>query len=598
MASLSIPPPAGPTSSRLDWGHTGERNSTPRGSNRGRGNASASRSDRGRGGRGGRRGGVSTRGGRGHGSSPTEKSINTPTANPDPVKSAPSIVSAPSQTSNASKKSSSSSPSQPLLGADSSVSKDGPQRAPLHVVDKLPSLTIEPASPTAASGPHSASTTSSKMSTRRRRSHNKLSGATKPSEGSTAEAQASIVKARKSRSGPSSPHPKNIPPKNTSPHFSASPNAASSSAKTNIDSLVEHVRALAMDHRPSTPGSHIDWAGDEDDSLPDLDDWGVPSSSVASTKPDPGTTANIEKAQLQLMSPILDDSLKQLPQSFDKNSRSPSVGSGCLSPNIANGVPVLLVTGSDDAGGVGVAKASSSVGVDSLEERSSSLPEPSSGMGPASPPSNSQSLDSSHPPEEAPTLALNSVPSKDTPPHIPVATPELPALTSAITSPIQPGRSLANSIHAPHRDAHAPAPTPPPEACGTEPVVDTSTKGFTASVNAPAPRSSESETDPSEGTKPSAPPPRNLTHGRSHTVGRPPPFSAGAKRGFFSGSSTPVAKGPHQGHGRTQSSPVAHRRQHSRPVITMDAMTRLARTLGTAPPKREAAATNSATSSE
>lgn len=585
MASLSIPPAAGPTSSRLDWGRTGERNSTPRGPNRGRSNASASRSDRGRGVRGGRRGGASTRGGRGHGSSPTEKNINTSTANPDSTKSAPSIVSAPSQTSNASKKSSSSSPSQALLGADSSESKDGPQRAPRHEADKLPSLTIEPASPIAASGPHSASTTSSKMSTRRRRSHNKPSGATKPSEGSAAEAQASTVKAR-SRSGPSSPHPKNIPPKNTPPHLSASPTVASSSAKTNIDSLVEHVRALAMDHRPSTPGSHIDWA-DEDDSLPDLDDWGVPSSSVASTKPDPGTTANIEKAQLQLMSPILDDSLKQLPHSFDKTSPSPSVGSGSLSPNIANGVPVLLVNGSDDAGGAGVAKASSSLEVENLEDRSPRLPEPSPRKVPASPPSNSQSLDSSHPPEQA--LAL---PSKDIPPHIPVPTPDLPAPTSSITPPIQPGRSLADSIHAPHRDADPPVPTPP-EARGTESAVDAS-----ASVNAPVPKSSETETDPSEETQRSVPPPRNLTHGRSHTVGRPSPFPAGTKRGFFSGSSTPAAKGPHHGHGRTQSSPVTHRRQHSRPVITMDAMTRLARTLGTALPKREVAATNSATSSE
>jgi hypothetical protein len=167
-----------------------------------------------------------------------------------------------------------------------------------------------------------------------------------------------------------------------------------------------------MDHRPSTPGSHIDWAGDEDDSLPDLDDWGVPSSSVAPTNPDPGKTANIEKAQLQLMSPILDDSLKQLPHSFDKTSPSPSVGSGSLSPNIANVVPVLLVNGSADAGGAGVAKASSSVGVDNLEERSLRLPEPSSRMGPASPASNSQPLDSSHPPEQAGVL-----PSKDTPPQ-------------------------------------------------------------------------------------------------------------------------------------------------------------------------------------
>ncbi|KAF8484513.1 hypothetical protein DFH94DRAFT_235806 [Russula ochroleuca] len=590
MASISIPPPAGPTSTRLDWGHTGERSSAgPRGSNRGRSNAS--RSDRGRGGRG-RRGGTSTRGARGRNSPPTEKSVNTPTANPVPTKSAPPIVSVPSlasQTSTTSKNSSSSPLPQPLPSVDTRERpKDGPGSAPQHAVDKLPVLTIEPASPTAASAPQSASTTSSKMSTRRRRPQNKQSGAPRSSRNSTTETLASTVNARKSRSGPSSPHPKASPSKNAPPHLSASPapTVASSAAKSNIDSLVEHVRALAMDHRPTTPNSHIDWA-DEDDSLPDLDDWGVPSNPVVSAKPDPSTAASIEKAQLELMSPILDDSLKQLPQSFDKTSPSPSVGSGTLSPNIANRALVLLVNGSGD--GDGAAEASLPVGADKLEDRSPGLPEPSSQSGPVSPPTNSLPLDSTRPLEQAPVL--NTGHSKDTPPH-------LPAPTSSITPPIdtsQPGRSLADSIHAPPCDAPAPAPAAP-EARGTEPAVDTNTKGSTASVTAPAPKSSESEIGASEGPRSAPLPPRNPTHGRSHTVGRP----SGGKRSFFSGSSTPMgvaaAKGPH--HGRTQSSPVTHRRQHSRPVITMDGMARLARTLGTALPKREVAATNSATSSE
>ncbi|KAI6035230.1 hypothetical protein F5J12DRAFT_778731 [Pisolithus orientalis] len=47
-----------------------------------------------------------------------------------------------------------------------------------------------------------------------------------------------------------------------------------------IEALVERVRAVAMaENRPTTPGSHIDWAGDEDDSLPDLDDWGVTTTA-------------------------------------------------------------------------------------------------------------------------------------------------------------------------------------------------------------------------------------------------------------------------------------------------------------------------------
>src|SRR6266851_5056602 len=346
MASLSISPPTDSTPTRLDWRHTGERSSTLRSENRGRGGAS--RGDRGRGGRGGRRGGTSTRGGRGHGSPPTERSINAPPAHTASAKSAPSIVPTPSHTSTAGKNSSSSLPQPSSPSADlPGKSKAGPRRVPQQAADKLPSLTIEPASPAVASfssAPQSAST-SSKLSTRRRRSHNKPSGATISSENLTVEELASAMKARKSRSGPSSPHAKESQTKNAPPHLSAGPTVTSFSTKTNIDSLVEHVRALAMDHRPSTPGSHIDWAGDEDDSLPDLDDWGVPSTTVTSADPNPGATTSIEKAQLELMSPILDDSLKQLPQSFDKSTPSPSVGSGSLSPNIANLVSVPPVNG-------------------------------------------------------------------------------------------------------------------------------------------------------------------------------------------------------------------------------------------------------------
>ncbi|KAH9960501.1 hypothetical protein BC827DRAFT_1370571 [Russula dissimulans] len=520
MASLSIPPPAAPTPTRLDWRQTGERSSTIRSVNKSRGGAGPS--DRGRGGRGARRGTTSARGGK-------EKSTDTA------PKPAPSIVVEP--------------PEKPRAGS---------RRAPQNAAAKMPSLTIQLASPTTpsfGSTPHSASTTASKLSTRRRRSNNKISApATISSENLTVEMLASAMKARKSRSGPSSPHAKESPSEKSPPNLSAGPTVASFSTKSNIDSLVEHVRALAMDHRPSTPGSHIDWAGDEDDSLPDLDDWGVPSSSVASGDLNPGPTTSTEKARLQLMSPILDDSLKQLPQNFDKITPSPSVGSGSLSPNIANGVPLVPVPGLDN--GVGVAEAPSSV-VASLNDKSEA--------------------------------------------HSPAFPHRLrnQGCSPSVTPPIQPGRSLADSMHAP---SHA----------TTELESDADLQGLAASTNAPGTDSGSPESKSGtvrEGPR-SAPVPRHATHGRSHTLGRQPPFSAGAaRRGFLSGSSTPAApaagvasgRGPH--HGRTQSSPVTHRRQHSRPVITMDAMTRLAKTLGTAVPKREVVAaatvtTNSATSTE
>jgi len=65
-----------------------------------------------------------------------------------------------------------------------------------------------------------------------------------------------------------------------------------------------------MDHRPSTPGSHIDWAGDDDDSLPDLDDWGI-------------TPATFTANKLDVISPIIVDGLKPLPDIIN-NSVPPS----------------------------------------------------------------------------------------------------------------------------------------------------------------------------------------------------------------------------------------------------------------------------------
>ena len=69
-----------------------------------------------------------------------------------------------------------------------------------------------------------------------------------------------------------------------------------------IDALVERVRAVAMaENRPSTPGSHIDWAGEDDDTLPDLDDWGITAISTTDSK-------------APAMSPIIISGLKPLPE--------------------------------------------------------------------------------------------------------------------------------------------------------------------------------------------------------------------------------------------------------------------------------------------
>jgi hypothetical protein len=574
MASLSLPPPlSAPTSTRLDWGHGGERGSAFRGTGRGRG--TTNRGERGRGGRGGRRGATSTRGSRAHGSPPTASdNANAPTTTTESAKpSQPSAV-PPANTSTSTKKPPSSLPRPPPILDLPPKPKASTRRGSQHAANNLPSLTIEPASPTVilpGSTPQSASTSSSRPSTRRRRSQNKSSVATLSSENLTVEALASAMKARKAHTSPSSPNgpPKASSSKDAPPHLSAGPTVTSFSTKTNIDSLVEHVRALAMDHRPSTPGSHIDWAGDEDDSLPDLDDWGVSPGSGTPADANPGSSESIEKARLQLMSPILDDSLKQLPQSFDKTSPSPSAGSAPPSPQVADTAPISDVNGLEDGHIKGNSDAPSSPIVATEQEdpapRSSEL---------------SPGEDSSTSPEPAPTSK-----DKDDPPHLSSADSVSPAPTSSTTPPIH--RGLEDSIHAPPRSERASS-EGPSEAHGAEFESDFGKRGLAASIHAPKFNGS-SEFD-------TAPEPRIPTHGRSRTLGRPPAFAVGSKHGFLSGSSTPAAagragtaKGPH--HARTQSTP-ASRQRHSRPVITMDAMSRLARTLGTAPNKKEMVTTN------
>ena len=580
MASISLPPlvPA-PTSTRLDWGR-GERGSAFRGVGRGRG--SANRGERGsRGGRGGRRGGTSTRGSKAQGSPPST-SDSTPTTTTEAKPTQPSLP--PANKSTAAKKPSSHPRSSPVLELPPKP-KVSTRRASQHAANNLPSLNIEPASPTvnlSGSAPQSASTSSSKPPMRRRRSHNKSSIPTLSSENLTVEALASAMKARKSRTSPSSPNaPKASASKDAPPHLSAGPTVTSFSTKTNIDSLVEHVRALAMDHRPSTPGSHIDWAGDEDDSLPDLDDWGVSPGSGTPADANPGPSESIEKARLELMSPILDDSLKQLPQSFDKTTPSPSAGPGALSPRIADAAPISEVNGLEDTHITAVSDTPSlPIESNEQEDHTPRSSEPS--------PREASSIAS----EPAPTLE-----DKDAPPHLASAGSVSPEPTSATTPPLpQSGRGLGDSIHAPPRSERASSEAPP-EAHGAEFELDNGKRGLAASIHAPK-LSSSSDSQLSD----PKPEPHVLTHGRSRTLGRPHAFAFGAKHGFLSGSSTPTAaarvgstKGPH--HSRTQSTPASRQRHSSRPVITTDAMSRLHRTLGTAPSnKKEVVATNLASS--
>jgi len=129
-------------------------------------------------------------------------------------------------------------------------------------------------SDTPISSPNALKTPSSKTS--RKRSHNRNRSSTKASSAT-----------------PSLTVPGSLPPLNEKDHSSGTESHGNvpKHTMTDIDALVERVRAMAMagsalekekgkdkskfDPHTSNEG-HLDWAGDLDDSLPNLDDWVKP----------------------------------------------------------------------------------------------------------------------------------------------------------------------------------------------------------------------------------------------------------------------------------------------------------------------------------
>ncbi|KAA1466273.1 hypothetical protein DENSPDRAFT_22948 [Dentipellis sp. KUC8613] len=645
MASLSsrppqIPPASGPAAPRgTDWGRSGERGSAFRGMGRGRGGRGG---DRARGGRGGGRSTGSGRNSRGAGAAPESgggKPANPPpSARPEPA--APAKSSAPAVQS---------SPS-----ADASAkTKPAPRRASAR---KVPALNVEPASPVtdsfkAPAGAPSATPSSPRPSQRRRRSHQQKASISSSASKQSLTVDAAAASARttkgKARSDPASPH---LSSKDMPPHLSASADpTVTSFDKANIDSLVERMRAVAMENRPHTPGSHIDWA-DDDDTLPDLDDWGVPSSTVASTGPSDTSpdTAATAASKLQLMSPILDDSLKQLP-ALDK-AASPLLSAASLSPTFAptdglnakgdatpagrghrvthDGTPTLSLGRND-----GPRSPRSPVKLSSPQPRS---PQPRSPrmqskgivnghakpphigvendsrpprlpLHPSLPPKPVTSFDTRQPksplrdapPHHAPNNVHHQLPPKPiialSPP--PSATKESapPSLvdlshppSSAEQPPAQPEENPVSKAAPEPEPEPEPKPVPTPTIDVVEQLVEEG-PGLEASMHAPKMSASETEISSlvPQQTPPHTAPPFNPSHGRSRTLGRPPfvngSGSALPHRMYHSGTNTPNNAAVH--HARTQSSPPSsvntrHARHASRPVITGDAISKLARTLG------------------
>lgn len=553
MASLTVPSSSNPSAQGsprnrdLSNLRTGEPGSAFRGISRGRGSRGV---------------GVGVRGGRGGGHPPSNSGQkggsqqDTANSSPSPSPKVPSVSRKPPASTSTTATPNSASEKAVNGSADRSGRPKPGSRRQLRAV---PAVVVAPASPSETS--QTAPPTPTRSANRRRRPP--------PGKGPTTTTKPppspNASKTQKPRSG-STPASQTVIRKDVPPHLAA---AHEAEIRHDIDALVERVRAVAMaENRPTTPGSHIDWAGDEDDSLPDLDDWGVTTTHANATR---------DKDQSEEISPILADTLKPLPEpnsevheeeeremeTYDVQSErveespiqpsflpSPTKGAG-VAPSSAEGAPeqcIIVPTG--------------------VEESSS--PTLSDGK---------LSLHPSLPPK--PVAAIESLRTRgksiSKPSNLPSKPPVFVAEEEALTTKTE---GLSESIHAPSAD----------ERLALERVSSPSSsgQGLAASIHAPIPGLPESHSAPSllSGQPTSALP----THSRSQTEGRPgihhpptaPPGTVSHRRGR-SGASSPLGKHVYT-HGRNHSTPAggagSRPPQASRPVITDAAISRLARTIG------------------
>lgn len=346
----------------------------------------------------------------------------------------------------------------------------------------------------------------------------------------------------------------------------------------NIDALVERVRAVAMaENRPSTPGSHIDWAGDDDDSLPDLDDWGIPSLSA------------------QAISPIIVGGLKPLPELSAASSANATSKSETHAPTIndqeAESVP--HVTSPPDAHANDL----------SSTEPANDKTQPSQ-IHPSLPPK----------PEVTPSIRVVNTNHRQRPPRRPRPSEEL-NVASAATTVSQPVSEGITEQHdsPPHQDGKDKSSSSGDASQNPEDSSDqdfASSGGLAQSIHAPsAGHRAESE---KEGLAASIHAPRpnfDATPAPIHLGGRSPRNRQSYPRTQTAGRSFPrphpndtnFIRSPRTGrggftgsprqHARNHSSPATsttNRGSHSRPILTGDAISRLAKAVGntaTPPPK-------------
>ena len=587
MSSSTVPPPssAGTNSSmwanqsgpnRSGWGRGGEPGSAFRGLGKGR---------PGRGGGRGGRGAGRVASGRGAAPSRTEDNSTKPNAdttkdkpakapvNPPKEKVPPSpAVSIPPQSNNNSK------PAKPKGPSRKPSEQKPPRKAPPVNPGTLPAPA--PISPTTS--------TSSRGGQRRKRgpSQNKGSSGAPPRKGSLS-AEHSIGRLRAEK-------PPTAPVKDLPPHLAPPPTSVAPTfdIKHDIDALVERVRAVAMD-RPYTPGSHIDWAGEDDDSLPDLDDWGVPSIVTGASK---------EVTKSNIISPILQDTLRPLPSMADIHISTPAsileeVDADSLRSSSAVHTPhAPVMTKSDTIDSRLDAVSESDIGVPQIAVELSSGPQEEllshesaeTPDKPSQPKTASKVSSQPHPLPPKPTSSSNPPPTLSR-----NHTPD-PLNPDAVKPRYESG--LTKSLHAPSSAKSMPDSRPSSSKESSPERSLSASIHATVSNSYSAPSHLSSHYVPRGGFNPS--------HNRAHTVGRfpihqRPPHSASTPSSEHSDSERP-RRGDNSHHARTHSSPptgpgTAQARAHhtTRPIISGDAISKLVRTLGgTSPPKRETPVTS------
>lgn len=407
---------------------------------------------------------------------------------------------------------------------------------------------------------------------------------------------------------PSVPAPvASLKPKDTPPHLtnlSAPAEVTTFDARRNIDSLVDKMRTSAM-QRPYSPASHIDWAGDDDDSLPDLDDWGYGSKTESSADDTSGTSPHND-----VISPILEGSLKTLPlldpdiitASHNSLTSEPVIEEVGISSAV-NDKQLDDVAAAESTPRRGVVEASDLITPraqpifrEEKKSRRGARNKNPKGTGVAVPSVNAVKDTSvsqraatgkgnTRPPSRSPiTSVLPPKPEVSTPPHSSLATKS--DLNKAEPSPrpetAQPSASAVPSTKATSDvSQHA-----PPSVKASPPVPTVAPRvleqGLSASIHAPKPALVMDTQPVTEAPHASATGTHNH-HQRSQS--RPVPGSA-RMHGVPNPHSPPAVNATN--HSRTQSTPVHPSRNapHSRspgvarPVITVDALSKLMRTLG------------------